>query len=221
MVICFCLLLASICVSTVAETVNLRGDLNGDSRFNSIDMVVMRRYMMNKYSLNNIAYSADLNIDNIVDIRDLVSMKKYLVGTIIHRNRTEEGLVWYFLKDNNGDFPLVGGVGFRFITSCYVETACLPGRYTSEIFTYIQTTKNPNPEIKLPKLGVGITTIDDKNLTFESNKNVIAAPDTIWCSEISKDSLNVSERSSFSCLFTIMLDDTTFPYREIKNIFKF
>lgn len=219
--ICLSLLVTSLSFISKGETIDLRGDLNGDKAFNTIDMVVLRRYFTNDSPIEFSNYSADLNIDEMVDIRDLVRMKKYFVGNVIHSNRTEDGLVWYFLQDCDGEFPIAGGVGFRFTTSCYVETSCLPDIYTNKIHVYVQTTKNPNPEIDSPKLGVGTVTINGKNVNMQSDINVITAPDVIWCSEFSEELFNVSNRSYFDCLFTVMLDGTVYPYRELKNSFEF
>lgn len=74
---------------------NYMGDLNNDLYFNSLDLSLFRKELRNDSSM---VYSEvlDINVDGIIDIKDLVRMKKYLVGDVTHVNESEQGFSWCF-----------------------------------------------------------------------------------------------------------------------------
>ena len=70
----FIIILILICNSTCyATSSSLLGDLNGDGRFNSIDISMLR---INLKAGTTYIESADMNVDDVIDLKDLVRMKK-------------------------------------------------------------------------------------------------------------------------------------------------
>ncbi len=59
------------------------GDVNEDTRVDSLDLALLKGYLLNVASLSeNGMKAADVNQDNSVDAADLVLLKAYLAGTI-------------------------------------------------------------------------------------------------------------------------------------------
>lgn len=61
---------------------SLYGDVNEDQSIDSIDLVVLKRYLLSQgeYSINE--YKADVNCDGFVDAIDFALLKQYLLGII-------------------------------------------------------------------------------------------------------------------------------------------
>ncbi len=215
----FSLLISLFSSNISAENAYVRGDLDNNGAFNAIDLVLLRKYLFN--GMTTQSYSADINVDNIIDLRDLVRMKKYLTGDVTHSNSTNVGMSWVIL-DGDGDVPIVSGVGYRIYTNCYTRTVCSPDRYVTEVSAYISTDRNPNPELDSPQLTIATTTINDDAVNMEVNHNNIVPENKIFESKISYSEINVPNRSTYSCLFTVMMTDKCIsPYRETTNIFDF
>ena len=57
------------------------GDFDGDGEINAIDLVELRkRFMQNGVFGESEAEFYDLNLDGELDIRDIIRLKKYLIG---------------------------------------------------------------------------------------------------------------------------------------------
>ena len=203
----------------IAENMYLRGDIDNNGSFNVIDLVLFRKYLLNVVNIE--LYPADMNVDGLVDIRDFIRMKKYFLGDVLHNNSMNVGMSWTILDDAEG-MPIVSFVGFRIYTNCYVRTACLPGRYTTEISAYISTDINPNPELDSPELNIASTTINDRAIEMSDNEFNIVPVDKIFASNIAYSQIHIPELSKYECLFIVMLNDKAInPYRETENIFYF
>ena len=58
------------------------GDLNVDGKVNSIDCMILKRYVLKTYSLrDSLLYSADLNLDGEVNTVDYMVLRKMVLGT--------------------------------------------------------------------------------------------------------------------------------------------
>ena len=58
----------------------LQGDFNSDGRFNALDVVIFKRYVIGHTDLTTLdAEIADFNRDGTVSMADLVAMIKYLI----------------------------------------------------------------------------------------------------------------------------------------------
>ncbi len=69
-------------ITTAVESV--RGDLNSDDSVSSLDYVLLKRYVMNTYSLSVTQLrSADINRDGMVNFIDYVLLKRAVVGTYV------------------------------------------------------------------------------------------------------------------------------------------
>ena len=213
-------LLSSLFLNNVfAEDRYVRGDIDDNGVFNAVDLVLLRKHLFNNTNIPS--YTADINVDDAIDLRDLVRMKKYLIGDVLHDNSTNVGMSWVIL-DGDSEVPIVSGVGYRIYTNCYTRTVCLPDRYVTEVSAYISTDRNPNPELDDPKLTIANTTINNNVVNMNINNNNIVPENKIFQSKISHSKINVPERSTYSCLFTVMLTDKTIsPYRETTNTFDF
>lgn len=199
---------------------NLYGDLDNSTTFNGIDLILLRRYLMGAAPSYVSANSADMTLDNCVNVQDLVRMKKYFVGDVIHINQNEESFTWTIFEGED-DFPIVTAVSFRFNTTCTVRTNCLPGRYTTEVSAFIKTDKNINPELDSPEINISQTSINNESLSIMYSDDTIVSPKWIWKYAVADPSIDVSSRSIFSSLFTIMISKSYIPYREFKNSFVF
>jgi len=56
------------------------GDLNGDDRVNSADVVLMRRHIVGGYGVSVNEFAADVNEDGRVNSADVVLLRRYIVG---------------------------------------------------------------------------------------------------------------------------------------------
>lgn len=61
----------------LSYTIALEGDVNGDNHVDSLDMIVLRKILLNIVNVSNYR-CADLNNDGEIDIRDMVKLKKLL-----------------------------------------------------------------------------------------------------------------------------------------------
>jgi len=147
-------------------------------------------------------------------------MKKYLVGEYLHLYEYDKGLSWILL-DGEGDFALVTGIGYMFSTTSYVKTVCAPGRCVWETSAFIKTDKYINPEYPQPTLNIPSVTINDELVNTSPFSDVIRDPDWIWEDALSEDIFYVPTLSKFNCHFSIMLDKSPYPYKEIKIDFNF
>ena len=60
------------------------GDVNGDGRTDAIDLLLIKRYLLNTYEIEGIySVAGDLNYDKSVDAIDLLLEKRHLLGTSI------------------------------------------------------------------------------------------------------------------------------------------
>ncbi len=58
------------------------GDLNVDGKVNSIDYIILKRYVLKTYSLrDSLLYSADLNLDGEVNTVDYMVLRKMVLKT--------------------------------------------------------------------------------------------------------------------------------------------
>lgn len=205
-----------------ATSNNLFGDLDNSNTFNGIDLILLKRYLTGTAPDYVSTISADMTLDNHVNVQDLVRMKKYFSDDVTHINKSTKSLNWAIF-DEGEELPLVSAVSFDFNTTCSIKTVCLPGRYTSEVSSFIKTDKNPNPELKQPDINISTTKINDTVLEIAYNEdNLIVEPSWIWKNAISYPNLDVSDKSKFNCLFTIMLTDKTVdPYRDFEVSFIF
>lgn len=108
-----------------------------------------------------------------------------------------------------------------FSTTCYTKTVCAPGRCVWESSAFIKTDRYLNPEYPTPLLTISNTTINNEIVNMTPYNNVIVNPDWIWNCSFSEDILYVPLRSEFNCLFTIMLNDSPYPYKELEINFDF
>jgi hypothetical protein len=70
--------------SVFSETIKI-GDINGDSQVNSLDYVMMKKYVLGsieKFPNENGLVAADVNGDNDINSLDCSMMKKYILGMI-------------------------------------------------------------------------------------------------------------------------------------------
>lgn len=208
-----------IILSCNASNAGYMGDLNNDLYFNSIDLSLFRKELQNA---EPIQYSTilDFNVDGKIDLRDLIRMKKYLVGDFLHSYTIEEGFSWILL-DGEGEFALVTGIGYMFSSSCYTKTVCAPGRCVWEASAFIRTDKYINPEYPQPTFNISNTTINDETVSMSAYNNVIVDPNWIWKCYFSEDIFYVPTLSEFNSRFTIMLDKSPYPYREMNINFNF
>ena len=73
------------------ESILARADINGDYRFNSVDMLVLRKRLLGAYKAD---YNFDLNGDGSTDICDLIKIKKMLA------NREEDTMTGAMMKSS-------------------------------------------------------------------------------------------------------------------------
>ena len=60
-----------------------KGDVNGDNKRDSADLLYLKKYLLNKVSLTETQKNnADTNKDSKIDSADLLNLKKYLLGKI-------------------------------------------------------------------------------------------------------------------------------------------
>ena len=55
------------------------GDLNGDDKIDSVDLILMRKYIAG-YAVNIDIKAADLNCDGKINTVDLTLLRKYIAG---------------------------------------------------------------------------------------------------------------------------------------------
>ena len=206
-------------VSCNAYSSEYMGDLNNDMDFNSIDLVLFRKQLQ---SATPVTFSEilDFNVDGTIDLRDLIRMKKYLVGDITHIVQSDKGFTWMVLNGTES-ISILTSIGYMFSTTCYVKTVCAPGRCVWETSAFIKTDKYINPEYPKPTLNIANATVNDEFVSMSPYNNVIVSPDWIWECSFSEDIFYVPTRSNFKCLFTIMLEGSSTPYREIEINYEF
>ncbi|TYQ16761.1 UNVERIFIED_CONTAM: dockerin type I repeat protein [Acetivibrio alkalicellulosi] len=118
------------------------GDLNGDGRVNSIDLTILRRYLLEIIDINDIPISnfsivADLNGDGRVNTTDYTLLKRYLLG-IIDIFPVEESNSSDFVTYNVGMNGLVHGkvieVDPRLLRNEIVNQRYVQGDYVNGTF---------------------------------------------------------------------------------------
>ena len=73
--------------NTVTATDNkavVKGDVNGDLKRDSADLLCLKKYLLNKIQLNEKQMKcADTNNDGLIDSADLLNIKRFLLGRIV------------------------------------------------------------------------------------------------------------------------------------------
>lgn len=214
----FSIVLTVLGISSVAAT--NRGDMDSNGVINAIDMIFIKRYLIE--SEVSYSYLVDVNEDNCSDIRDFIRIKKYLGGMYKERFNFEinEGFVWTILQ---GDaMGVVVLVGYRVESKSWIETDRLSSRYAYEAETFAYAVKNPNPEINLPEISVGETTLNGYALNMLPLQSLeppytYIDPDWIWALEGAYFNIETPENSTYNSLVTIMMPGSIYPLREINN----
>lgn len=61
----------------------IRGDVNGDGKIDSADLLYLKKYLLNRVKLTNMqSKAADTSSDGKIDSADLLNLKRYLLGKI-------------------------------------------------------------------------------------------------------------------------------------------
>lgn len=208
----------SVGVVITPPTPTSMGDIFYDTRFNALDMAVFRRYFLGTYQ--DVTHSAaDMNLDGEINIQDLVRMKKYQAGELLHNYSINTGVNWLVLRDTDSSaFPVV--VGYRLDINCYTKTVCLPGRYTSEISGFVCAEKNPNPEFELPDLVVSTISINDEIIPIKDTISLVS-PTWIYDCKSSTSQISVPTLSTYNCLIIAMMKEAIVPYQQKEIEFEF
>lgn len=84
--------------------INLFGDVNDDGALNSADLISMRKYLFGDENSGIVLERADLSgNDGVVDIRDLIRLKKILTGSITYINNSDLLPAYYTTTANDVD----------------------------------------------------------------------------------------------------------------------
>ena len=87
-------LITAVCLFPINASAAVRGDVNGDGTFSAADLVAFSQYIMGSGEVPKSLGSGDLYSDNVLDVYDVIMMRKELVKAsqtnIVRVTNTEE-----------------------------------------------------------------------------------------------------------------------------------
>ena len=90
------------CIAINVDEASLLGDTDGDGSVSAVDITLMRKQLIDKASLDFCAENSDLNRDGSTNLKDLVSLKKYLVSIAVEFVATGIDADCQYIYNGNG-----------------------------------------------------------------------------------------------------------------------